>query len=125
MSKRDVLMALSTMNFEDVTVGDVTVTAEDFKEFVDSSIESLDKRNEAAKKRAAEKKQAGDATRSAIKLALSDEPKTIVQILNTLNDESITSAMVVSRLTQLINLGEVTKADTTVDGRKIKVYSLV
>lgn len=125
MSKRDVLMALSTMNFEDVTVGDVTVTTEDFNDYIASSIESLDKRNEAAKKRAAEKKQAGDELRAAIKATITGNTKSISEILTALNDDTVTSAMVVSRLGQLCKLGEVVREDTNVDGRKIKVYTAV
>ena len=125
MSKRDVLMALSTMNFEDVTVGDITVTAEDFNDYIASSIESLDKRNEAAKNRAAEKKAEGDQLRAAIKATITGNTKSISEILTALNDDTVTSAMVVSRLGQLVKLGEVEKEDTNVDGRKIKVYTAV
>lgn len=124
-SKREVLEALKTMTFEDVTVGEVTVTAEDFQDYIDSSIDSLDKRAASAAKRQAEKKAAGDSTRAAVKSVLSNEPKTIPQILEALGDPDITSAMVVSRLGQLVKLNEVQKEDTTIEGRKIKVYSLV
>ena len=41
VSKRDVLNALKTMTFGEVTVGDVVVTPEDFEEFIDSSYMNL------------------------------------------------------------------------------------
>ena len=122
ISKRDVLNALKTLVFEDVTVGDVTVTADDFYDFIDSSIVTLDKRAEATAKRQAEKRAEGDALRAKIKEAVTGESKTIPQILETLGDPEVTSAMVVSRLGQLVKLGEVEKEDTNVDGRKIKTY---
>lgn len=122
ISKRDVLNALKTLVFEDVTVGDVTVTPDDFYDFIDSSIVTLDKRAEATAKRQAEKRAAGDELRAKIKEAVTGESKTIPQILETLGDPEVTSAMVVSRLGQLVKLGEVEKEDTNVDGRKIKTY---
>ena len=56
VSKREVLTALSTMTFNDVQVGETTVTVDDFVNFIETSIAQLNKRAEAAAKRANEKK---------------------------------------------------------------------
>lgn len=125
MSKRDVLTALSTMNFNDVTVGDVTVTVEDFQDFIQTSLDQLDKRAEATRKKQAEKRQAGDQLRADIKAVLSEDPKTIPEIVDALNNPEVTSAMVVARISQLVKLGEVFRSEVRVDGRPIKRYSTV
>lgn len=126
VSKRDVLNALKTMTFGEVTVGEVVVTPEDFEEFIDNSIESLDKRAAAAHKRQEAKKQAGDELRAQIKAVLDETPKTIAEIMSALNNPEVTNAMVVSRLGQLCKLQEVFKSDVKVDGgRTLKAYSTV
>lgn len=126
VTKKDVLNALATINFtEDVTVGDVVVTPADIKDFIENSIVQIDNRAAKAAERAAEKKQAGDELRAKIKAVIEDGPKTIAEIVEALDDEDVTSAKVVSRLTQLVKLGEAFKADTKVDSRTIKVYSTV
>lgn len=125
MTKRDVLVAMSKVKFEDVTVGDVTVTAQDFYDYIDSAIETLDKRADAAAKRAADKKAAGDDLRAKIKTVIEEGDKTIADIVTALDDPDVTSAMVVARVSQLVKLGEVFKSDITVDGRKLKLYSAV
>lgn len=125
MTKRDVLVAMSKVNFEDVTVGDVTVTAQDFYDYIDSAIETLDKRADAAAKRAADKKAAGDDLRAKIKTVIEEGDKTIADIVTALDDPDVTSAMVVARVSQLVKLGEIFKSDITVDGRKLKLYSVV
>jgi len=126
MTKRDVLNALATVNFtEDITVGDVVVTPADITEFVETSLAQLDNRAAKAAERAAQKKVDGDEMRAAIKavIANSEKPVTIAEILEALDNEEMTSAKVVSRVGQLVKLGEVFKSDTRVDGRSLKIYS--
>ena len=124
VTKRQVLDALNTMTFEDVTLGDVTVTAEDFREYIEKSIVQIDARNAKAAERQAEKKAAGDQLRSRIKSVLSDSPMTIADIVEALDDETVTNAMVVARLGQLVKNGEVNKNDVKVEGRTLKTYVL-
>ena len=125
VSKRDVLNALATVGFnEEIVVGEVVVTPDDIKDFIDTSLAQLDKRAAAAQKRANEKKAEGDELRANIKAVLEDGPKTIADIVAALDDETVTNAKVVARLTQLVKLGEAFKADTKVDGRTIKIYSV-
>jgi len=123
-NKREILNALATVNFDTIKVGETTVTPEDITEFIETSLAQLDKRAAAAQKRANEKKAEGDELRANIKVVLEDGPKTIADIVTALDDESVTSAKVVARLSQLVKLGEAFKADTKVDGRTIKIYSV-
>ena len=123
-NKREILNALATVNFDTIEVGETVVTPDDITEFIETSLAQLDKRAAAAQKRANEKKAEGDELRANIKAVLEDGPKTIADIVAALDDESVTNAKVVARLTQLVKLGEAFKADTKVDGRTIKIYSV-
>lgn len=124
-TKREVLEALKTVSFVETAVGDTVVTKEDVDKFIENSLVQMDKLNALAAKKAEEKKIVGDETRQKIKAALSADPKTIKEIMVDIDDEAITTSMVVSRLTQLCKLGEVNKEDAKVGDRKLKVYSLV
>lgn len=123
-NKREILNALATVNFDTIEVGDTVVTPDDITEFIETSLAQLDKRAAAAQKRANEKKAEGDELRANIKAVLEDGPKTIADIVAALDDESVTNAKVVARLTQLVKLDEAFKADTKIDGRTIKIYSV-
>lgn len=125
-SKRDVLNALKTITFfDEITVGETVVTPEDIKEFIDSSIETLDKRAAATHKRQEARRQAGDELRAQIKAVIDETPKTIAEIMAALDNPEITNAMVISRLGQLCKLQEIFKSDVKVNGRNIKAYSTV
>jgi len=124
-TKREVLEALNTVNFEDVTVGDTVVTAEDIKNYVETTLAQLDNRAAKAAEKAAEKKAAGDEVRARIKAVLGNEPKTTADIVIALNDPEITPARVTARLTQLVNLGEVEKAEIKIGDRKLMGYTVV
>lgn len=124
MTKRDVLNALATVDFtENIVVGDVVVTPDDIKDYVDNAIAQLENRAAKAAERAAQKKAEGDELRATVKGVLDETPKTIAEIVEALDDPEITNAKVVARLTQLVKAGEVFKADSKVDGRTIKVYA--
>lgn len=124
VTKRDVLNALSMINFtDDIQVGDVTVSCDDVKEFVETSLAQLDARSAKAAERAEAKKAAGDELRAKIYATLSARPKSIADIVADLDDETITPAKVVSRLTQLVKLGKVFKTEIKVDTKTMKAYS--
>ncbi len=126
VTKRNVLDALATVNFaNDITVGDIIVTPEDIKAYIDTSLAQIDNRNAKAAERQAQKKQAGDELRSQIKAVLGETPKSIAEIMDEVDVEDLTPAKVVARLTQLVKLGEVFKSDVKVDGKTMKVYSTV
>lgn len=123
-TKRQIFEALNTMTFEDVIVGDAIVTDADIKDFIEKSIVQIDARNEKAKERQAQKKVEGDELRARVKAVLGTEPMKVAEIVAAINDPEVTSAKVVSRLTQLVNAGDVVKEDVKVDGRSLKVYTI-
>lgn len=124
ITKRQIFEALNTMTFEDVIVGDAIVTDADIKDFIEKSIAQIDARNEKAKERQAQKKAEGDELRAQVKAVLGTEPMKVTEIVAAINDPEVTSAKVVSRLTQLVNAGDVVKEDVKVDGRTLKVYTI-
>ena len=87
-------------------------------------IAALDHKNEMAKKRAAEKRAQGDALRATIEGLLTDEPKTVNDIVAELGDESITPAKVIARMTQLVKAEKANKETVKADGRKLVAYTL-
>ena len=124
ITKRQIFEALNTMTFEDVIVGDAIVTDADIKDFIEKSIAQIDARNEKVKERQAQKKAEGDELRAQVKAVLGTEPMKVAEIVAAINDPEVTSAKVVSRLTQLVNAGDVVKEDVKVDGRTLKVYTI-
>ena len=124
ITKRQIFEALNTMTFEDVIVGDAIVTDADIKDFIEKSIAQIDARNEKVKERQAQKKAEGDELRARVKAVLGTEPMKVAEIVAAINDPEVTSAKVVSRLTQLVNAGDVIKEDVKVDGRNLKVYTI-
>lgn len=126
ISKKDVFSAILALDItEDIQVGDVTVTPADITETLEKAIEQLDSKAAKAKEKAAEKKAAGDSARALIRSVITEEPKTIADISAEINDPELTNAMIVARLTQLVNLGEVFRSEIKVENRKVKAYSTV
>ena len=92
-------------------------------ESIEKQIDQLKANAETAKSRAEEKKIEGDELREAVANALTNEPQTIDAITTTVAESfDVTKAKVTARLTQLVKLGEATKEQVKIDGRKIMVY---
>ena len=92
-------------------------------EFIEKQIDQLKAKAEKAKSRAEEMKIEGDELREAVANALTNEPQTIDAITTTVAEIfDVTKAKVTARLTQLVKLGEATKEQVKIDGRKIMVY---
>ena len=92
-------------------------------EFIEKQIDQLKAKAEKAKSRAEAKKIEGDELREAVANALTNEPQTIDAITTTVAESfDVTKAKVTARLTQLVKLGEATKEQVKIDGRKIMVY---
>lgn len=85
---------------------------------------SLNRKNEKAKERAAEKKAAGDELRTRIEAILTDEPKTTNDIMTELGDENLTPSKITARMTQLYKNGVIEKHQVKIDGRKLVAYTL-
>lgn len=89
-------------------------------------VELLDNKAAKNKERAAQRKIEGDELRDTISNILVDEFQTIDEIVEQIDDEEITKAKVVARLTQLVNLGEAIKEQVkTEDGKKVMSYKRV
>lgn len=126
ITKRDVLNALNTVDFaEEISVGDVVVTPNDIKEYIEKSLTQIDARNEKAAERQAKKRAEGDALRAQVKEVIGESPIKIADIVAALDDPEITTAKVVARVTQLVKAGEIFKSEVREDGRSLKVYSTV
>lgn len=93
-------------------------------EFIEKQIDQLKAKAEKAKSRAEEKKLEGDALREVVYNALTNEPQTIDAITDIVAEScsDVTKAKVTARLTQLVKIGEATKEQVKVEGRKIMVY---
>lgn len=93
-------------------------------EFIEKQIDQLKAKAEKAKSRAEEKKLEGDALREVVYNALTNEPQTIDAITDVVAEScsDVTKAKVTARLTQLVKIGEATKEQVKIDGRKIMVY---
>lgn len=98
----------------------------DLAEVMAHEVELLDNKSAKNKERAAQRKIEGDELRDTISNILVDEPQTIDEIVEQIDDEEITKAKVVARLTQLVNLGEAIKEQVkTEDGKKVMSYKRV
>lgn len=93
-------------------------------EFINKQVAQIEAKAEKAKARAAEKRIAGDALREKVKSILTNELQTADEITNQIEDEEISRAKVIARLTQLVKNGEAEKADVKVDSRNVKAYKL-
>ena len=93
-------------------------------EFINKQVAQIEAKAEKAKARAAEKRIAGDALREKVKSILTNELQTADEITNQIDDEEISRAKVIARLTQLVKNGEAEKADVKVDSRNVKAYKL-
>jgi len=97
----------------------------DYTDFLQGEIDALDAKAKKAAERAAAKRAAGDELRAVVQSVLTYEPQTIDQITAQIEDEDITRAKVIARLTQLVDTGIAEKEDVkSEDGRKIKAYKL-
>ena len=104
------------------------VSEEDLDAFVNHEVKILNDKAAAAKERAAKKREEGDELRDRIYNTLTEEFMPIDAIVDAINDPNVTRNMVVSRLGQLAELGQVTKDTVTVavngaaKNRKVAAY---
>lgn len=94
-------------------------------EFINKQVAQIDAKAEKAKAKASEKRAAGDELREVIKTILTNELQTADEITNKIENEEVTRAKVIARLSQLVKNGEVEKTDVkTSEGRNVKAYKL-
>ena len=92
-------------------------------EFCKSEMAALDRRNQKAKETSAKKRAEGDSLRDALEGVLGEEPMTIADILDAMDDDSLTPAKVTARMAQLVRAERVNKEIVKVDGRKLVAYT--
>lgn len=96
---------------------------EEIMAFVEKEKAALDRKNEKAKERAAEKRAAGDALKARIEELLNDEPITVNGIIVALGDEDLTPAKITARTRQLVAEGIALKEQVKIDNRKLMAYT--
>lgn len=96
---------------------------DELTDFIDKEIETLEKRKVAAKERAEKKKAESDALTDEIFALVTDEVKTVEEILEGLDgDEDVTRNKVTARLGKLVKAGLVAKENVKVDGNRRMAY---
>ena len=121
MTKRDCLNALYdiVVNTElDGEKGDALMG------YIEKELAQLDKRRDAAAKRAEKKKEASDALTEEIYGLLTETPMTIDEIVLALDVEDVTTNKVAARLGKLIKANRVVKEAVRVDKRRKMAYRL-
>ena len=94
-------------------------------EFINKQISQIEAKAEKAKIKAIEKQKAGDELRDKVKSILTNELQTADAITAQIDDEDVTKAKVIARLTQLVKNGDAEKEDVkTEDGRSVKAYKI-
>lgn len=99
---------------------------EDLLDFIDNQIAAIDRKKEAATRRAEKKKAESDALKEAIFDKIGeDTPITVDEIVVAFDDPDITRNKVTARLGKLFNEGRITKEQVKVDGKKKMAYKRV
>lgn len=95
---------------------------EDLLDFIDNQIAAIDRKKEAAVRRAEKKKAESDALKEAIFDKIGDELITVDEIVVAFDDPDVTRNKVTARLGKLFNEGRITKEQVKVDGKKKMAY---
>lgn len=97
-------------------------------EFIDAQIAQLDKKAETAKAKSAERKAEGDELRARVLNVITEDYQTVDDIYAQVPaeaDEELSKSKIIARLTQLVNNGDIEKADAKDEnGKTKKVYKL-
>ena len=94
-------------------------------DFIDNQIAAIDRKKEAAVRRAEKKKAESDALKEAIFDKIGDELITVDEIVVAFDDPDVTRNKVTARLGKLFNEGRITKEQVKVDGKKKMAYKRV
>ena len=128
VTKKDVLAVVAKLaeGMAPAEIGDVVVTEADVLDYVEKTITQIDNKNAKARERAAKAKAEGDALVKAIEAVLTEEPKTVAEILDEVGVEDATTAKIVARVGKLVRDGFAERTEVkAADGRKLKAYSLI
>ena len=120
LTKKEVLLGIRTF----IGGADTDVTLEDMLEYIDTTIEQLDKKARKAAERSAKNKAEGDELRARVLDLVTDTPQTADEITASLGDPEVSKAKVVARLAQLVKAEVVKKEETKIGDSRKMVYSL-
>ena len=93
-------------------------------DFIDKQIEAIEKRKVAAAARAEKKRAEADALTDEIFALMTEDFMTADEIVDMLDDETITRNKVTARLAKLIKAEKVVKETIKIDGKRKMAYKL-
>ena len=116
-----------TIIMDGIETGEFAVSVDEIKAFCAKEIESLNKKSANSNTAAARKREEETIALTNMIAAVLDteEFKTIGEIAEELNDESMTTQRITYRLKQLIDSGSVEKTEINRNSRRIMGYRLV
>ena len=118
----DALINFANSGAMECTIGEEkhTITSEELFNFATNEKAQLEKKNVAARKRAADK-AATDELLNAVASVLTDEFQTIAEVTDCIEGADVTTAKIQYRLNSLVKAGEAEKQEmkvTGADGKK-------
>lgn len=118
----DALINFANSGAMECTIGEEkhTITSEELFNFATNEKAQLEKKNVAARKRAADK-AAADELLNAVASVLTDEFQTIAEVTDCIEGAEVTTAKIQYRLNSLVKAGEAEKQElkvTGADGKK-------
>lgn len=118
----DALINFANSGAMECTIGEEkhTITSEELFNFATNEKAQLEKKNVAARKRAADK-AAADELLNAVASVLTDEFQTIAEVTDCIDGADVTTAKIQYRLNSLVKAGEAEKQEmkvTSADGKK-------
>lgn len=118
----DALINFANSGAMECTIGEKkhTITSEELFNFATNEKAQLEKKNVAARKRAADK-AAADELLNAVASVLTDEFQTIAEVTDCIEGAEVTTAKIQYRLNSLVKAGEAEKQElkvTGADGKK-------
>lgn len=90
------------------------IATDELVEFCQKQIDALDRKSVKAKEKADARKEALDELTDTIYDILTDEPMTIGQILEILDNDELTNAKVSNRCSKLAKAGRAVKSEVTI-----------
>lgn len=93
-------------------------------DFIDKQVEAIEKRKVAAAARAEKKRAEADALTDEIFALMTEDFMTADEIVDMLDDETITRNKVTARLAKLIKAEKVVKETIKIDGKRKMAYKL-
>lgn len=124
ITKKEILMAMRDFVLDFEAVGEIP--SDVVIDFIDKTVEQLDKKAQKSAERAREKRLEEDVLLKKVNAVLSETPMTADEITELLVVENpeITKNKVIPRLTTLINDGIAKKEPSKTENGKKMVYSL-